>query len=143
MPIFRSAVGAKQTSRKHPAVAGFMNAPRPDNLLDNLPIRMLVLTLGSPGGALMRRRAGGPKRRSIARRGAADTGQALHWLVERREAPPSYVTGGRERLASVPGRGRKASARGVSQTPPTLPALHPLASRHGKRDTGAPAPQRI
>ena len=46
--------------------------------------------------------------------------------VERRGAPPSYVTGGRARLASVPGGPTSlAAARGASQTPRRLPALHP------------------
>ena len=73
----------------------------------------------------------------------ADTGQARHRLVERREAPPSYVTGGRERLASVPGGPIAGPPRGLA-SPWRLPALH-YPSRtegNGKRDTAPPRPQK-
>jgi len=56
--------------------------------------------------------------------------------VERREAPPSYVTGGRERLTRVPGGPIARPAKGVSQTPWRLPALH-FPSREA--ETGTPA----
>src|SRR5438876_152485 len=64
--------------------------------------------------------------------------------VERREAPPSYVTGGRGRLASVPG-GPTSLARQGSLANSPAPPRRSIPSLRGteKRDTGAPAPQRI
>src|SRR5947207_6074591 len=51
--------------------------------------------------------------------------------VERREAPPSYVTGGRERLASVPGR--VSQARPGGRCPPAPPGAPSPYLGNGKR----------
>src|SRR5438477_5523304 len=93
----------------------------------------------------MRRRAGGPGRHSIGRRGgapggagpyvtgAAHPGRRARWLARDARAGPF--------AKDLPREPRKLPW-GLAN-PGRLPALHPLVSRDGKRDTGAPAPQKI
>jgi hypothetical protein len=60
--------------------------------------------------------------------------------VERREAPPPYVTGRRERLASVPRRASQAR-RGARWSPGASRRSISFAETEN-RDTGVPAPPR-